>query len=236
MEVMSGYYATLAQIRYYGQIPKQVRKSGDEVRAKGVRSYIFGEDALNFWDNSLESASDQPLDFSRRREPAHEAVANLAPDLDSLYAFTKLWGFLVGDIDPETGEAVIRLQQFAPRQTLLRQAWNGELGAINQIANDVKARLDVNAKGVDIAVVDLWSLVRLQFLRDYWTGKTKMCLNPDCPSRYFLEQRRGQQYCSHKCAVLMNVRRFRQRQTMRAPKVAQPPTHPQKKSPKGEQK
>lgn len=44
----------------------------------------------------------------------------------------------------------------------------------------------------------LWSLIR-------------MCENPDCPTPYFLEARKGQKYCSHKCAVLINVRRFRAR-------------------------
>lgn len=41
--------------------------------------------------------------------------------------------------------------------------------------------------------------------------KIKICENPDCPSPQFAQQRRGQKYCTHKCAVLMNVRRFRAR-------------------------
>jgi hypothetical protein len=229
------YYATTGRIRYYGQIPTDVRKSGDEVRAKGVSSHIFGPDALSlFWENSLENASDQPIDLSRKKEPAHEALANLSPDLDSLYAFTKRWGFLAGGIDIATGEAVIRLQQVVPRQTLLRQAWRGDKEAAKQVASAVKARLDVGAKGIDIAVVDLWNFVRLLFLRDYSAGKTKVCGNPDCVSRYFLEQRKGQQYCSHKCAVLMNVRRFRQRQTTRHQKTAQHPKRDHATRKKGE--
>jgi hypothetical protein len=213
--VVDSYYAATGQIRYYGQIPTAVRKSGDEVRARSGGGYIFGEDVHRFWDNALESASSQPIDLSRKREPAHEALANLSPDIDSLYAFTKRWGLLAFDVDIRTGEDVTRIKQIAPMQTLLKQAWSGDSGAIKAIAKDVTARLDVSAKGIDIAVVDLWSLVRLLFLRDYWEGKTKVCANPDCASRYFLEQRKGQQYCSHKCAVLMNVRRFRQRQIAR---------------------
>lgn len=233
---MKAYYARSARIRYYGQIPSAVWKAGDEVRAKGIKSYIFGEDALNFWDNALQSASSQSIDLSRRKEPAHEALANLSPDVGSLYAFTKMWGFLTGDVDPLTGEVVSRLQQIAPIQKLLRRAWSGDSNAIKAIAKDVKARLDVRAKGIDIAVVDLWNLVRLLFLLDYWEGKTKICANPDCSSRYFLEQRKGQQYCSHKCAVLMNVRRFRQRQTVRQQSVTQPSTRSHQKSKKGESK
>jgi hypothetical protein len=230
------YYATTGQIRYYGQIPNTVRRSGNEVRAKGIQSSIFGEDAHLFWDDALQSASSQRIDLSRRKEPAHEALANLVLDLGSLYAFTKRWGFLVFDIDPSSGEAVTRVQQITPRQALLQQAWSGDGGAVNAIAKDARARLDVTAKGIDIAVVDLWNLIRLLFLRDYWEGKTKVCANPHCASRYFLEQRKGQQYCSHKCAVLMNVRRFRQRQTERQQTAAQTSRQAQQNSKKGKPK
>ena len=231
MEVVNSYYATTARIRYYGQIPTAVRKSGDEVRAKGVKSYRFGEDVLSDWENALESAPSHPIDLSRRKEPAHEAFANLALDLNSLHAFTKLWGFIAANADAETGEIFTQIKQIAPMQRLLQRAWTGDAGAIKAIAKDVKVRLDVSAQGIDIAVVELWNLVRLLFLRDYWDGRTKVCANPDCSSRYFLEQRKGQQYCSHKCAVLMNVRRFRQRQT-----TAQRSKPTQQNSRKGEPK
>ena len=82
------------------------------------------------------------------------------------------------------------------------------------MAKDVVVRVDMTRKGegIDIAVVDLWNLTRLLFLRDYSAGRTRVCSNPDCSSPYFLQQRRGQKYCTHKCAVLMNVRRFRERE------------------------
>jgi hypothetical protein len=80
------------------------------------------------------------------------------------------------------------------------------------IAEDVTAHIDVNPRGVEIAVHDLWDLARLLFLRDFAAGRTKVCANEDCGSRYFLEQRKGQKFCSHNCAVLINVRRFRSRQ------------------------
>lgn len=41
----------------------------------------------------------------------------------------------------------------------------------------------------------------------------KICANPDCPHPYFLQKRKGQIYCSHPCAVLINVRRFRERES-----------------------
>ena len=82
------------------------------------------------------------------------------------------------------------------------------------MAKDITARIDVSpTAGVEIAVLELWNLVRFLFLRDYAAGKTRVCANKDCSSPHFLERREGQKYCTHKCAVLMNVRRFRERES-----------------------
>ena len=113
--------------------------------------------------------------------------------------------------DMGDGRVVMRQDHVEPFQRLLQRAWRGERKAISEMAQDVKARVDVGTKSIDIAVVDLWSLVRLSFLRDHGADRTKVCANPDCSSPYFLQQRKGQQYCTHKCAVLINVRHFRER-------------------------
>jgi predicted RNA-binding Zn ribbon-like protein len=59
----------------------------------------------------------------------------------------------------------------------------------------------------------MWTVVRVAFLMDYKIGRIKVCGNPDCVTPYFVESRKGQEFCSHKCAVLINVRRFRERQS-----------------------
>jgi hypothetical protein len=209
---MPSYYDTTARIRYYGQMPDKVGKTSDSIWGTGIKSAVFGADVLTAdWHTLLEVASDQPVDLSRRKEPVHEALANLAVDIDSLYLFTKSWGFLDADLG-EKNRFFTRPRHVAPFQERLQRAWRGERDALEEIAKDVKARVDVNTLSVDIAVIDLWSLVRLLFLRDHSAGSTKVCANPDCSSPYFVQQRRGQKFCTHKCAVLMNVRRFRERE------------------------
>lgn len=208
---MKSYYATNTRIRYYGQMPTNVTKFEDGVLVTGIKSTVFGEDVVADWRAQLETATDEPFDLSRRRETAHESLANMTLDVDGLYVFTKRWGFLAGESE-KNGRLLSRLRHIGPLQNLLQRAWKGDPEALAKVAQDVKARVDVGTTGVDIAVVDLWNLVRLMFLRDYRASRTKVCGNPDCHSPYFLQERRGQKYCSHKCAVLMNVRRFRERE------------------------
>ena len=237
MNAMSGYYTTTAQIRYYGQLPTAVGKTPDGVWGAGVSSKVWGKNiiAAADWTELLDDARKEAFDLSRKKEPVHERLANMALDVDSLYAFTRSWGFLdADDMEDHEGRIITRLHHVQPLQLFLQRAWKNEMPAIARMEKDVKARVDVHAKGIDIAVIDLWNLVRLSFLRDYKAGRTKVCTNPDCPTPYFLQQRKGQQYCSHKCAVLMNVRRFRQRQTTRQQSVAQPSTRSHSKSKKGE--
>jgi len=211
MFTVISYYATTARIRYYGQMPTSVGKSTDGVWGTGIQSPVFGEDAFIDWRVLLETASNQPFNLSSRGERAHESLANMALDLESLYVFTKRWGFLAGGNDDQ-GRLLARVSDVQPFQAVLQAAWRGDSKALAELSRDVKARVDVGAKGIDIAVVDLRNLICLMFLRDYHAGKTKVCGKPDCHSPYFLQQRRGQKYCTHKCAVLMNVRRFRERQ------------------------
>jgi hypothetical protein len=208
---MMSYYATVARIRYYGQIPGKVEKSKDAVCA-AVKSTVFGANVLGTDRRaSLDTAASKPVDLSHKKETAHEAFANMALDVDSLYVFTKKWGFLEADVDDQ-GRSVTRIEHVKPLQNLLHRAWTGDRDALEKLAKNLEARVDVTATGIDIAVVNLESLVRLLFLRDHHAGRIKVCANPDCHSPFFLQQRRGQKYCTHKCAVLMNVRRFRERE------------------------
>jgi hypothetical protein len=226
---MGSYYAVEARIRYYGQLPKNLERrqeNGYDAAGKAVLidTVVGGaafstEGVINEVDGNPTVVSDvrpipsdSPIDLRRRREPVHEMLANLMLDSGSLYAFTKQWGFLEGEVDANTGTFRTRACHVMPLQKLLQEAWRGDRQTIENIAKDVTARIDVSPSGAEIAVLDLWSLIRILFLRDHGTGRTKVCANPDCSSPYFLQQRRGQKYCTHKCAVLMNVRRFRERE------------------------
>jgi hypothetical protein len=94
----------------------------------------------------------------------------------------------------------------------LRQAWKGNEEVLEQMLVDLRAPLRVQPAGLEITVEDLWTLIRLLFLRDWLDGRAKVCDSPDCPAPYFLASRKGQKFCSQRCAVLVNVRRFRERQ------------------------
>jgi len=209
---MDNYYELAAYIRYYGQMPTMLGKADGAVWGTGVKSVLWGKNVLTVdWLTLLETATDQPFDLSRKKEPAHVTLANLTLDLDSLHFFTKTWGFLDADVE-NSGRLLTRPEHVEPFQALLQRAWKGNSTALREMNKDLKARVDVGPKGISVAIVDLWNLVRLLFLRDHVAGTTKVCSNPDCSSPYFVQQRRGQKYCTHKCAVLMNVRRFRERE------------------------
>jgi hypothetical protein len=143
------------------------------------------------------------------------------PGARVIEAFIKRYGPLFGnryegDVrrSPEFHQQVYAFNQL--RETLQR-AWAGEAAAIKTIRGLRVLRpqpvlLTVDENGLVVQVTKLEHFISLLFLRDCKNGVTCVCANPDCPARYFLRERAGQQFCSHKCAVLINVRRFRERQ------------------------
>ena len=121
--------------------------------------------------------------------------------------------------------------EFSEAQSLLRQAWAGDGNAVKQIHKEavtpgpyypvaLEIQPSVERGVVELQTRDLWNFICLLFLLDCAQGKTKICRNRDCSAPYFIQTRKDQQYCSHKCAVLINVRRFLARQeTKREPKA-----------------
>src|SRR5262249_52907581 len=105
----------------------------------------------------------------------------------------------------------IDVPHFLALQRELQDAWRGDREALEEMTTGLAAELELEAdpKGLELRVRDLWTLIRLLFLRDHTRGKAKVCANPDCSTPCFIQVRRGQKYCSHSCAVLINVRRFR---------------------------
>jgi hypothetical protein len=125
------------------------------------------------------------------------------------------------------GDAGVREVQ--DKQRLLRKAWTKDPSALKVLwlggamadlvdAREPTSKIRVQPVatriGIDLFAEDMWSFIRIAFLRDSLFGRTRVCSNTDCPAPYFLEARRGQSYCTHKCAVLMNVRRFRERKRL----------------------
>jgi len=109
----------------------------------------------------------------------------------------------------------LKLSEFACAQHLLRRAWTGEGSAVHNVGEEIRGlnvrRFDPR-KGMVLGTASLWRFICLLFLLDHLEGKAGFCPNPDCLAPYFVRRRKGQQYCSHGCAVLISVHRFRARE------------------------
>lgn len=149
-----------------------------------------------------------PFGLRRWKEPPHVALANLRPETAALLAFTRRYGV----VSRHTLSGFISASDTGRFGEHLRQAWRGDEKVLSQIGVDLSARLRVGPTGLEIVVDNLWTLIRLMFLRDWVAGRAKVCTSPDCPAPYFLAVRKGQKFCSQRCAVLINVRRFRERE------------------------
>lgn len=162
-------------------------------------------------------------------ELPHVYLANMDIPAD-IRAFTKIYGQLCrdGEFMPDGNAAFMRAVQ-----EVLRKAWANDPTALRKIAKGEPERpggyqidaeemkwtvvnhserfhLKVTETGLEIEADDLWAFTQLAFLRDYNLEKTKICANQQCETPYFLQSKRGQIFCSHRCAVAMNVRRFRE--------------------------
>jgi hypothetical protein len=161
-------------------------------------------------------------------ELPHVYLANMDVPAD-LRAFTKIYGLICrnADLAPDGQADFVR-----DAQSLLRKAWANDRSALRRLAEGEPERptsqkidspvvrrvshtyerfhLKITDAGMEIEADDVWAFTQLAFLRDHNLEKTKICSNPECPTPYFLQSKRGQIFCSHRCAVATNVRRFRE--------------------------
>ena len=167
-----------------------------------------------------------PFSFSRWKDPPHVALANLRDEPAAALRFTRTYGVLAHGY--KGGEAItIPVGQVFGFRNKLRRAWDGDEQAMMDILN-LQTFLWVRPTGIEIVPEDLWTLVRVVFARDWWDERAKKCENPDCPAPYFLAVRKGQKFCSQKCAVLINVRHFREREAQRTAKSGKQMKHNRK--------
>lgn len=209
MQSMKAYYATQAVIRYYGAGIEPNWPDAPHVALANLR---------------LERAALKM--FTRRYGPlaAPPEKWSLADKLKLAIAKKRgddpLWTVAV----PRSRFHIADLERVTEMQRLLRNAWRNDSDAIVKIEPGMSATLwfgvterrlglkDAPADALTIFVDDFWHFIRAAFLIDYKAGRTAVCKNPDCPAPYFLRSRKGQEFCTHKCAVLINVRRFRELQ------------------------
>jgi hypothetical protein len=111
------------------------------------------------------------------------------------------------------------LVEFERFHKTVRDAWRGENTALQQLQQRIGPITlaqrtfwcDVENGIMITRISRMDELVCLFVLRDYASGLTGVCANADCPTPHFVRERADQQFCSHKCAVRISVRKFRER-------------------------
>jgi len=211
---VKSYYAFTGTIRYYALLPNSV-----EIVADGVHTCLrgkLGPEQANpsRWKEpphvvlaNLPDAPD-PTGGMPQGQGSKEAMALFVgwasgPGARVIEAFTKRYGPLLGNRyagdmhrTPEFFQEVYPFNQF---RKSLQKAWAGEAAAIKTIRGLRVLRpqpvlLAVDQSGLVVQVTTLEHFICLLFLRDYKNGLTGVCANPDCPARYFLRERAGQQF------------------------------------------
>lgn len=167
----------------------------------------------------------------RKKVPPHVAFANLlVRDKAAVKNFVSRYGMLraktlpkltvKGFLSPDEQRGLLSvsepLLEFERVQKILCSAWGGD---VDVIKTEVQEGFSLQSfdllkptNEVVFVTEDLWKFIVFLFLVDYKHSKVGVCANEDCPAPYFLRTRKGQEFCSHACAVLVNVRRFRARQ------------------------
>jgi hypothetical protein len=162
------------------------------------------------------TAGGGPFDFSRWKDAPHVALANLRDEPEAVLRFTRTYGVLGRDY--YKGKArTVSVRQVLQLRDWLRRAWEGDPYNFFAVAI-THPSLVAQPTGMMIAVDDPWTLVQVMFAQDCSEGRIKKCANPDCPAPYFRAVRKGQKFCSQRCGVLINVRRFRDREAKRKAK------------------
>jgi hypothetical protein len=160
------------------------------------------------------------FDVSSWKDAPHIALANLRDDPKAVLWFTRTYGVLAWD-----KRKAVSIRGVLNYRDFLRRAWEGD-GERNWTGPysffgmpSVKdIWLIAQPTGMIITVNALWPLIQFLFSRDWAEKRIRKCENPDCAVPYFRAVRRGQKYCSQKCAVLINVHHFRAREAARKAK------------------
>lgn len=224
---MKLYYAIETPLRYYSLVPK-VTEFGDLFIKGRLESEI---DVFRWKEMPHECLANLPLSFGltrstselglsslERSELSHSRVEANRPSLEAMDMFIKRYGLLAAETSSdEDGNVYFResAMGFWVCQNTLQEAWKGNAHELKNMRKQVQRKLKVTpiieAEHVNFTTEQLWPFICMLFFRDYAAGIIAICKIPDCPrTPYFLRAREGQVYCSHECAVLANVRRFRE--------------------------
>ena len=114
-------------------------------------------------------------------------------------------------VNESSASSAGRVSQFRPGLALSQMGIGPSRGRTYGV---LRIRPVITQAGIDLYAQDMWTFIRVAFVRDLFLKRPRICANQayGCPSPYFLESRKGQTFCCHRCAVQMNVRRFRERE------------------------
>lgn len=206
---MQSHYAVTSTIHYYKPPCDVALLPGPHPRLRVTP--IASRDA-RYWPLT------RPVDVSRWADPPHVALANLRDEPEAVLRFTHTYGVLVW---PKRKAGTIPVSEVLRFRDRLRHAWDKGTDYDDSFITPIKTTVTVWPRvqglraGVGIRVEELEHLIHMMFARDLWEGRARKCGNPDCPAPYFRAVRRGQKFCTQRCAVLINVRHFREREAAR---------------------
>jgi hypothetical protein len=156
----------------------------------------------------LVGSAGHAFDVSRWKDSPHVALANLRDEPEAVCRFVRTYGLLAQD-----KRKTVPVREVLEHRDSLRRAWEGKTFDFFAFPAWHGATLcGLQAGGFLIAIDALWPLIQVMFIQDWTEKRIKRCGNLDCPAPYFCAVRRGQKFCSQRCGVLINVRRFRQRE------------------------
>jgi hypothetical protein len=205
---MQSHYALTGVIHYYRTPPEHAQFIKFDVNSTNLLAWNRGDMIAVGKAGPIEG----PFNFAKWKDAPHVALANLRTEEAAAVRFTRTYGVLSKDFrGVPMSLPVSEVYRYRDR---LRRAWEDDdafLDFLNEPENP-KAILWVRRTAMEIVIEDLWTLIRVLFSRDRWDDRTRKCKSPDCPAPYFLAVRQGQKFCSQRCAVLVNVRRFRERE------------------------
>lgn len=223
---MDPHYAIRGVIRYYGYVPKEI-KAGKQ-GLSGVLDLSHPLDTTRWTIPPHLRLANLPTYAGGNMDM--RAANHLKLDPRAAEAFVQRYGpvYTSDDVwldDPKYPAGYFKegIGAIAGAQFLLRAAWAGDSETLSEhfkdgtlseafkvVAFDILQNYAARRSSeVLLETEELWDYMRYLFLVDYAEQRTGVCEREDCPTPYFVRQRKGQRYCSHECAVLENVRRFR---------------------------
>ena len=223
---MDGQYAIRGVIRYYGWLPKEAALSKGVISgvldlSKNVDTTRWTTPPHLFLAN-LPTYRDGVSDMRPIRDGSLDpkAAETLIRRYGPVYTDDDVWlddrrfpaGYFKESVKAISGRSISLTGSVVRELEVIAEHFSdGTLSESFKVASfEILQNFAARHSGEVLLETEiLWEYIRYLFLTDYAEKRLFVCEREDCPTPYFVQQRKGQRYCSHDCAVLENVRRFR---------------------------